>query len=198
MCVTVNIICKILYSSWMLVWQLEWCALQWTLSVRYFTMGGPWYFTLNKVCYSQHSGKIWGMKIGQIWQMNILVWCPLGDVMWTKLQISYYRLHHKACSETAQYSIPLLKSRYSFGLTKKWTRFKTPFFLSQEKHVQSLCSRGLGKSLHGEIISFILISTIETLYGNCLGCNILLLLFGITTVRRVSFSWTISMFNCRG
>jgi len=34
------------------------------------------------------------------------------------LQNAHVRLHHKAYSKTTQYSIPLLKSRYSFGLTK--------------------------------------------------------------------------------
>jgi len=40
MCFTVNIICKILHDRWILVWQLKWCALHWTLSGRYFTAGG--------------------------------------------------------------------------------------------------------------------------------------------------------------
>jgi len=76
-CVTVHIICKILYSRWTLVWQLEWCVLQWTLpvryftrwilvwqhewcalkwtlSVRYFTAGGYWYDSLNDLHYSEH------------------------------------------------------------------------------------------------------------------------------------------------
>ena len=53
-CVTVNIIWKILHSRWTVVLQLEWSALQWTLSGRYFTADGQWYCSLNEVCYSEH------------------------------------------------------------------------------------------------------------------------------------------------
>jgi len=54
MCVRVNIICKILHNRWIPIWQLEWCALKWTLSVRYFTAGGYWYDSSNDVRYSEH------------------------------------------------------------------------------------------------------------------------------------------------
>jgi len=53
-CVTVNIIWKVLHRWWTVVLQLEWSVLQWTLSGRYFTAGGHWYYSLNGVHYSEH------------------------------------------------------------------------------------------------------------------------------------------------
>ena len=53
-CVTVNIIWKIIRSKCTVVLQLECIVLQWTLSGRYFTASGPWYCSLNVVCYSEH------------------------------------------------------------------------------------------------------------------------------------------------
>jgi len=52
--VTVNIICKILHSRWIVVLRIDWNVLQFQLSGRYFTAGGQWYCGLNEVCYSEH------------------------------------------------------------------------------------------------------------------------------------------------
>jgi len=113
------------------------------------------------------------MKTAQILQTNFLVLNLVRWSCWIKLQNAYFPLHNKACSETTQYCIRLLKCRYLFCLTRKNRPLsKTPFLLSQEKHVQALYSQESGKSTHGEIFhahSFILISTIEHHIGSALG-----------------------------
>jgi len=53
-CVTVNIIWKVLHSSWTVVLQLECIVLQWTVCGRYCTAGGQWYCRFNAVCYIEH------------------------------------------------------------------------------------------------------------------------------------------------
>jgi hypothetical protein len=141
------------------------------------------------------------MRLDKYDKWTFLFWSFLDDVVWTELKNAYFRLHHEACSKATQYSIHLLKSRYSFGLTKKWTWFKISFFFFHKRNMFSPCVHKPGKSMHDEIIhahSFILISTIETLYEKCLGLKTWLLLLGVTTVQSVSFGWTMSVFNCRG
>jgi len=53
-CVTVNIMWKVLHSSWTVGWWVEYSVLQWTLCGRYYTAGELCYCGLNVVCYSGH------------------------------------------------------------------------------------------------------------------------------------------------
>jgi len=52
--VTVNIIWKVLHSSWTVLLWVECSVKQWTVCGRYCTAGGEWYCGLNVVCRSEH------------------------------------------------------------------------------------------------------------------------------------------------
>ena len=99
---------NIIHSRWTLVLQLEWSALQWTLSGRYFTAGGQWYCSLNGVCYSEHyledtsqpGGQVY-CSLNGLWYIEpymegtsqqvdsvIAAWmqCVTANIMWKVLQ----------------------------------------------------------------------------------------------------------------
>jgi len=79
-CVTVNIIWKILHSTWTVVLQLEWSVLQWTLSGRYFTARGQLYCSLTGGCYSEHYMEDTSQQVGS----GIAVWmeCVVVNIIW--------------------------------------------------------------------------------------------------------------------
>ena len=150
-CVTVNIICKILRSRWTLILHLEYSVLQSTLREK---LGHEDWTNVTK---------------------SILVLKFLDDGVWTKLQNAYFRLHHKACSETTQYTYhPSFKKIYIRSVSPRNRPGSNFYFLSQEKHVQSLYSQESGRSMHGEIIhmhSFILSARSKLYMGSVLGLN---------------------------
>jgi len=52
-CVTVNIMWKVLHSSWTVLFWVECSVLHWTVCGRYCTAGGQLYCSLNVLCYSE-------------------------------------------------------------------------------------------------------------------------------------------------
>jgi len=80
LCVTVNIMWKILHNRWTVVLQLEWHVLQWTLCGRYFTAGGQFYCSLNGMCYSEHYVEDTSQQVDSC----IAAWmaCVTVNIMW--------------------------------------------------------------------------------------------------------------------
>jgi len=83
-CVTVNIMRKILHSRWTVVLQLKSSVLLWTLSGRYFTAGGQWYWSLNAVCYCEYYLEDTSQQVGS----GIAAWmnCVTVNIIWKLLQ----------------------------------------------------------------------------------------------------------------
>ena len=79
-CVTVNIVWKILHSTWTVVLQLDWRVLQWTLYGRYFTAGGQWYCSLNGVRCSEHYMEDTAQQVDS----GIAAWmeCVTVNIIW--------------------------------------------------------------------------------------------------------------------
>ena len=65
-CNRVNIIWKILQRKWTVILHLEWHMIQWTLSRRYFTVGGQWFCSLNEVWSSEHYLAIFAVEVCDI------------------------------------------------------------------------------------------------------------------------------------
>ncbi len=86
-CVTVYLIWKVLHSSWTLVLELEWSALQWTLYGRYFKTGGHWYCSLNEVRYSDHYMEATSQQLDTV----IADWlkCVTVNIIWKILHNSW-------------------------------------------------------------------------------------------------------------
>jgi len=80
---TVNIMWKVLHSSWTVILQVEWSVLQWTLCGRYCTAGGQWYFRLNGVCYSEHYVEGTAHQVDSV----IAAWkeCVTVNIIWKLL-----------------------------------------------------------------------------------------------------------------
>jgi len=98
-CVTVNIMWKVLHSRWTVVLQVEWSVLQWTLCGKYCTDGGQWYCGLNGVCYSEHyvegsaqqvdsvtAGWMECVTVNMMWKVLHSRWTVLLQFDWSVLQ----------------------------------------------------------------------------------------------------------------
>jgi len=91
----------VLQNRWNLLLQLEWSALQWTLSGRYFT-SGHCYCNLNGVCYSEH------------YQEDI---SQVGTVIVTWMECVTVNIFRKK-----------LHSRWTMLLYLEWSWFKVTLF----------------------------------------------------------------------
>ena len=95
-CFTVNIMWKLLQSSWTVVLQLECSVLQWTSCGRYSTAGGQLYCSLNGVCFSEHYVE----GIAQFVNSGIIAWmeCFTVNNMSKILHSSWTALLKLECS----------------------------------------------------------------------------------------------------
>jgi len=82
-CVTMNIIWKVLHSSWTVLLQVEWNVLQWTLYGKYCTAGGQYYCGLNGMCYNEHYMESTAQQVDS----SIAGWmeCVTVNIMWKVL-----------------------------------------------------------------------------------------------------------------
>jgi hypothetical protein len=115
--------------------------------------------------------------------------------------MQYFDRATKRIAKAAQYSIHLFKSRYLYCHKNRSNPDR--LLIPQEKYVEVLKLRVHNtwekyacRKIHAQ--SFILISTIERLHGKCLGLKIRLLIFVVTTVRRVSVAEHLAYSNVEG
>ena len=83
LCDSVNITWKLLHSSWIVVFWIEWNVLQWRVFGKYCTAGGQWYCGLNGVCYSEQWVEATAMQVDSL----IMSWmlCVTLKIMWKLL-----------------------------------------------------------------------------------------------------------------
>jgi len=83
-CLTVNIMWKVLPSSWKVVLWVEYSVLKWTECGRYFTAGGQWYCELSGVFYNEHYVEDTAEQVDNI----IVGWmkCVIVNIMWNLRQ----------------------------------------------------------------------------------------------------------------
>jgi len=108
--ITVKIISKVLHSTWKLVIQLEFSALQWTLYGSYFTECGHWNCSLNELHYSEHymegpsqyvdtgiAGWIKCITVNIIWKVLHSMWALVLQFEWSALQWTLYGRYFTVC-----------------------------------------------------------------------------------------------------
>jgi len=85
--VTVNIIWKLMQSSWTVVLQFERSVLQLTICAMYCTAGGHYYFILNGLCFSEHYEIITAQPVDSV----VACWlvCVTVNVMWNVLHSNW-------------------------------------------------------------------------------------------------------------
>jgi len=159
-CVTVNIVWMILHSRWTVVLKFGWSVLQWTLCGWYCTAGGPWYCSLDGVCYSEHyvvdtalqldSGiSVWMecVTVNIVWKVLHCRWTVVLQFEWNPLQwelceIMDNKFTTKASILFRVFLFTLLFSLLVFVIKNKWlfttnseiyninTRYNSNFYLS--------------------------------------------------------------------
>jgi len=95
-CVTVNIMRKVLHGRWTVLLWVEWIVLQWTVCGRYCKAGGQCYCGLNGVCYSEHNVEGTAQQVDSV----IVGWmeCVTVKFMWKLLHSSWTVLLWLECS----------------------------------------------------------------------------------------------------
>jgi len=80
---------KVLHSWWIVVLQVEWNVLPWTLCGTYCTEYGQCCCSLNGVRCNYHQLKLRNTKSGQLWQMKFsLVWIGRRCFCWIEVNLS--------------------------------------------------------------------------------------------------------------
>jgi len=109
-CVTLNIIWKVLHSRWTVVLWVECSVLQWRVCGRYYTAGWQLYCGLNAVCYSEEYvegtaqqvdsftlGWMEGDIVNCMWKLLHSRWTVVLWVEWSVIQWTVCGRYFTAC-----------------------------------------------------------------------------------------------------